>query len=204
MDAQAAVGVSSAKAYDSHLRGVWQSMKMNSAASGNVQTGMASSQGGVSGRPLAMSGGQISSGATIHNEPASVYQEQVTIASPIIQPAKLKSNQIASKKMIGMLGKVTNQVQRNVSGHGRKRVNYQSSAAKGNQAAYRVTTTSRDPPTRLIGPSAAPDGYQSYRETQNRLMATNQNQMLASLRGSAQQSFESIGQSAQTGQRTVR
>lgn len=91
-DAQAAVGVSSAKAYDSHLRGVWQSMKMNSAASGNVQAGIASSQGGVSGRPLAMSGGQISSGATIHNDPASVYQEQAAIASPIIQPAKLKSN----------------------------------------------------------------------------------------------------------------
>lgn len=91
-----------------------------------------------------------------------------------------------------MLGKVTNQVQRNVSGHGRKRVNYQGNAAKGNHTAYRVTTTSRDPPTRLIGASAAPDGYQSYRETQNRLMTTNQNQMLASLRGSAQQSFESI------------
>lgn len=93
-ESQAAAGVSSsAKAYDSHLKGVWQSMKMNSASSGNGQAGLvAGSHGGVSGRPLAMSGGQISSGTTIHNEAASIYQEQVAIASPIIQPAKLKSN----------------------------------------------------------------------------------------------------------------
>lgn len=67
--------------------------------------------------------------------------------------------------MIGILGKVANQVQRNVSGHGRKRVNYQNTAAKNNQTAYRVTTTSRDPPNRPIGAAAAQDGYQSYRET---------------------------------------
>ncbi|MGB1600478.1 MAG: hypothetical protein ACPIOQ_47470 [Promethearchaeia archaeon] len=92
----------SGKAYDSHLKGVWQSMKMNNTTTNNKNTtGSAGSarvsQPGAS-RSLAMSGGQISSGAVLPNEAASVYQEQ-SIASPI-QPAKLKSTQIASKKLI--------------------------------------------------------------------------------------------------------
>ena len=52
-------------------------------------------------------------------------------------------------------------------------------------------TTSREP-ARVVGYSAAPDGYQSYRETQNRLMSSNQNHVLAGIRGNAHQSFESI------------
>lgn len=190
------------KAYDSHLKGVWQSMKMNNATSGK-NTGSAgsarASQPGAS-RSLAMSGGQISSGAVLPNEAASVYQEQ-PVASPI-QPAKLKSTQIASKKMIAKTNypAVVNQVQRNVSGHGRKRVNYQGQISKGN---HRVTTTSREPP-KLSGPATAPDGYQSYRATQNRLMSSNQDQLLASLRGNAHQSFENISPPPRTGQRTGR
>ena len=119
-----------------------------------------------------MSGGHISSGAALANEAASVYQEQA-LASPM-QPAKLKSTQIASKKAIARTNypAAVNQVQRNVSGHGRKRVNYQGNISKGHQGNFRVTTTSRDPP-KPAGPAAAPDGYQSYRETQNRLMGAN-------------------------------
>lgn len=151
-------------------------MKINNATAGtnpgSAGSGVGSQPGGS--RSLAMSGGQISSGVALANEAASVYQEQA-IASPI-QPAKLKSTQIASKKMIARTNYpvVANQVQRNVSGHGRKRVNYQGNVAKGTQGNYRVTTTSRDPPQRLTGgPATAPDGYQSYRETQNRLISSN-------------------------------
>lgn len=81
-------------------------------------------------------------------------------------------------------------------------MNYQGNISKGTQGNYRVTATSRDPPK--IGPSTAPDGYQSYRETQNRLMSSNQHHVLAGLRGNAHQSFESISQPTQTGQRTGR
>ena len=137
-------------------------MKMNNSVSGNGQQNVINgghSAGIVNGnKPLAVSGGQISSGTTIHNEAVNIYQEQPVIASPNIQPAKLKSNQIASKKMIGILGKVTNQVQRNVSGHGRKRVNYLNTTAKGN-GAYRVTSTSRDPQTAHMNTFVPGDGY---------------------------------------------
>lgn len=171
------------EAYENQLRQVWQSMKMNS---------------GLKGTQVSMVG------ITPTNTTGSMPNADANVVSP--NPTyRLKSTQVASKKMIARTNYPSmNGVQRNVSGHGRKRVNYYGT--QSGQQTNRIT--SRDMPKVQHG---AADGYQSYREVQNvknRLTSSNQNQLFISISGQTQahQSFEAItsGQAQQSVRSTVK